>query len=492
MPAPARPLCAECRTHGWPPTRYSQPLSEDFPSHGDWLLKLIDLVWRTPDGVRLTLDPYQRELIRHVLEVYPEGHPRAGRLRYRQVIISLARQNGKSVIGSIFALYGLLREAGALVIGIASSSEQARIIYKRLMAAIDGDKRLRRRFARLTDTRGISSHDGGVYEIKPSKSAAVQGLDVSVGLADELHILPAALWTDMVNGSRARRNGIVIGYTTAGNDESELLIRLYSDAEDPNIGERFGFFIWEAPEARVPDDRHERRHYLLEANPAAADSRLDPEDILDDIETMPEHEIIRYVFNRFGASSSTFISAAAWQRCRRPSTATFPRQLPAWISIDRTPEWTWASIVASVQDDDGIVWTEVIASLERPDIDTLERLAVSIASNAATAGFIMDALSLGELADRLKARGYDVVKGQLSHATNAASRFYARIATRTLQHAGDPLLDQQIPRAVRKDVGESFRISRKDSTVEVDTAIATAYGVLAAETSTRHADIQVF
>ncbi|SJM66858.1 terminase large subunit domain-containing protein [Agrococcus casei] len=489
---PAKQLCEKCRSSGWPPTRHSPPLSEEFPSHGDWLLKLIDLVWRTPDGTRLNLDEYQRHLIRHVLEVYPADHARAGRLRYRQVVISLARQNGKSVIGSIFALYGLLREAGALVIGIASSSEQARIIYKRLMAAIDGDKRLRRRFARLTDTRGISSHDGGVYEIKPSKSAAVQGLDVSVGLADELHILPAALWTDMVNGSRARRNGIVIGYTTAGNDESELLLRLYEDTEDPNIGERFGYFIWEAPEVRVPDDRHTRRHYILEANPAAADGRLDAEDILDDIETMPEHEIVRYVFNRFGASSSTFITAAVWQRVRRPAGSKFPRHLPAWISIDRTPEWSWASIVASVQDDDGIIWTEVVASLERPDVDMLERVAHDLGTNYGPAGFIMDALSLGELADRLKGKGYNVIKGTLGHATNAATRFYARIATRTLQHAGDALLDVQIPRAVRKDVGESFRISRKDSSVEVDTTIATAYGVLAAETSTRHAEVQVF
>ena len=469
------------RSAGWPPTRYTPPLSPEFPSHGDWLLDLVALVYRTPDGQRLELDPWQKTLIRHMLEVYPEGHPRAGRLRYRQVFVSVARQNGKSVIGAVLALYGLVREAGALVIGIASSAEQARIIYKRLMAIIQGDTRLRSMFARLTDTRGISSHDGGVYEIKPAKSAAVQGLDVSVGLVDELHLTPPELWTDLVNGSKARRNGIVAGITTAGNDASELLKRLYAEFDDPHRSERFGGFIWEAPTATVPADRAALTAYALEANPSAADGRLDVLDILDDLKGMPEHEVIRYVFNRFTASASTFISLSDWRRCaRRPEHGDYPRHLPSWIAIDRTPEWTWASVVAAVQDDDGIVHTELIASVQNPDIDLLERLSVQIQQQAVVAGFIGDGLGLGELVDRLKARGFDTVRGSLSHATNAASRLYARIAQQQLIHAGDPLLDQQIPRAVRKDVGDGFRISRRDGTVAVDTTIATSMAVLAA------------
>lgn len=480
------------RSAGWPPTRYSAPLGPDFPTHGDWLLELVALVYRTPDGNRIDLDPWQKTLIRHMLEVYPEGHARAGRLRYRQVFVSVARQNGKSVIGAVLALYGLVREAGALVIGIASSAEQARIIYKRLMTVINGDSRLRSMFARLTDTRGISSHDGGVYEIKPSKSAAVQGLDISVGIADELHIMPPELWTDMVNGSKARRNGIVVGITTAGNDSSELLKRLYADFDDPGRSERFGGFIWEAPTATVPKDRATKVAYALEANPSAADGRLDVEDLVDDLQGMPEHEQVRYVFNRFTASASTFIALSDWRRCTRKPGEHYPRTLPSWIAIDRTPEWTWASIVAAVQDDQGNVWTEVVASVQNPDIDMLERIAVQLQQQAIVAGFIMDGLSLGELSDRLRGRGYEVTRGTLGHATNAASRLYARIAQQQIKHAGDPLLDRQIPRAVRKDVGEAFRISRRDSTVAVDTTIATSLAVLAAENGQRHAALQIF
>ncbi|MGW9346034.1 terminase large subunit domain-containing protein, partial [Streptomyces albidoflavus] len=178
----------------WPPARYSEPLSPDFPSDGDWLLKLVDLCWRNDDGSRMVLDQWQRDLIRAVLEVYPPGHPKAGKLRYREVFVSVGRQNGKSVIGSILAVYGLLRARGALVIGVASSADQARIVYGRLVALIRADKWLAKRFKKATDTRGIVSTNGSTYEIKASKSGAVQGLPVAVGIVDELHITKPELW----------------------------------------------------------------------------------------------------------------------------------------------------------------------------------------------------------------------------------------------------------------------------------------------------------
>src|SRR6218665_2962638 len=84
------------------PTRFSAPFGEGFPSHGDWLLRLVDKVWRLPDGSRIELDVWQRWLIRAILEIYPVGHPRAGELRYRQGLVSGRRENGKRSFGGGF------------------------------------------------------------------------------------------------------------------------------------------------------------------------------------------------------------------------------------------------------------------------------------------------------------------------------------------------------------------------------------------------------
>ena len=64
---------------------------------------------------------------------------------------------------------------------------------------------------------------------------------------------------------------------------------------------------------------------------------------------------------------------------------------------------------------------------------------------------------------------------------SASAMLYAKIAQRKLSHAGDDLLTIQIPRAVRKNVGESFRISRVDSAAGIDAVMATALGVFGAE-----------
>lgn len=472
----------------WLPARHSAPLAADFPSHGDWLLDLVDLVWTLPDGSTLVLDEWQRWLIRAALETYPEGHSRAGELRYRQVLISMGRQNGKSVLGAVFGLYGLIREAGALVIGVASSAEQARIIYTRLLSVVKGNAALSQRFERLTDTRGITSKDGGRYEIKASKSAAVQGLDLTVGLCDELHIMKPELWTDMVNGTRARRNGIVVGITTAGDENSELLKGLYAQVES-GPGERFGYFIWEAPDSLISDDDETFGQYLMAANPAAACGRLDLETVIGDVRGQPETDILRYAFNRFVAAQTVFISAESWLRCTRADGESMPTGRPVF-AIDRTPDWGFASIVAAVKDDRGIVHSEVVASVTRPDLEQLVSIAAQLAVHSPVA-FVMDSYSLGDLGKELKKRGLPAHMGTQADAINASARLYARIKAQTVRHAGDPLLSMQMPRTIRKNVGNNFRISRKDSSVEIDAVIATSLAVLVAETKT-DTPLQVF
>ena len=218
----------------WLPTNFTPPLSEDFPSDGPQLVGFVNIAWMTPetDTQNFHLDEWQEWLLNHVLERYPKDHPNpelAGRLRYRQVVISMGRQNGKSVLGAILGLYGLLLHVkGPLVIGIASSREQAEIIYTRTALVVNENPSLKRRFQRTTIHRGMKTADGrGNYEIKPANSASIQGLPLSLGLFDELHLSKSEQWSAMILGTAQRDNGIVVGITTAGDTDSLLLHDLY-------------------------------------------------------------------------------------------------------------------------------------------------------------------------------------------------------------------------------------------------------------------------
>jgi phage terminase large subunit-like protein len=473
----------------------TEPLSEDYPSEADWLLPIVELAWKSADDPNFTLDEWQRDLIRRMLETYPVGHEREGQLRYRQIVCSMGRQNGKSVIGAILGLFGLLREPGQLVIGIASSAEQARILYERTMHVIRANKSLAERFDKLTDTRGIRAKDGGKYEIKAARSGALQGLPLNIGLVDELHLLPSALWSDMVNGTAAKRNGIVVGITTAGDENSVLLKQLYEVGHKAITGdktvERFGFFLWEAPDGKVPVDDETLAEYLKAANPALAAGRIDMETVISDVRSMPEIDVVRYRLNRFVAGESIFITPSMWQACARPHGEIMPKtnERPVF-TIDRTPDWGYASVVAAMKDEDGITHTELVASIVKPTLEQLVHICLQL-SQYSPQTFGVEGYALRDLGQELKRRGLPVTILTSSDIVNASSLTYSLIAQKKIRHADDPLLAVQFPRTIRKNVGDSFRISRRDSSVEIDAVLATTYAIYLSQTRLEQS-LQVF
>lgn len=429
--------------------------------------------------------------------MYPAGHPRVGQLRYRSVVVSLARQSGKTELAAALGLIGLLRAPNQLVIGIASSAEQARIVYKRTMHAIAANPSLAKRFQALTETRGIRSKDGGVYELKAAKGAALQGLPVDLGVVDEVHLLKPDLWNALINGLGGRPNGLVVGITTAGSEDSELLADLYVSGRkaadgDPKL-ERFGFFLWEAPETRVPEDDETLLDWLAAASPALACGRLDGENILADVRTMPPGDIIRYRLNRFTESTEAFLPLSLWGACQRDFGAEFPKhktRRPVF-AIDRSPDWGYATITANIQDDGGIVHTEIVASFVRPTLEQLVAVCTSL-YRWSPSTFVMENFALKELAAELTKRGLPAVTLSNAEVFSASSMFYARVLQKRIRHAGDPLLSVQMPRTVRKQVGEGFRISRKDSSIEIDAAIATVIGAYWATRSASDTVMQLF
>ena len=472
----------------------TEPLSANYESEADWLLPIVEIAWRSADDPNFKLDEWQADLIRRMLEVYPAGHERAGELRYRQIVCSMGRQNGKSVIGAILGLFGLLRAPGQLVIGIASSAEQARILYERTMHVIRANPSLAARFDKLTDTRGIRAKDGGKYEIKAARSGALQGLPLNVGLCDELHIMPSALWSDMVNGTAAKTNGLVVGITTAGDENSELLKQLYEVGHKAIGGdktlERFGFFLWESPDAKVPDNDEELAEYLRAANPALAAGRLDMANVISDVRSMPEIDVVRYRLNRFVAGSSVFITPTMWQACARPTDTPMPTGERPVFAIDRSPDWGYASIAVAVKADDGNTYTELVASIVKPTVEQLVHLCLQL-SQYSPQTFGVEGYALRDLGNELKKRGLPVTILSSSDIVNASSLAYSLIAQRKIRHGSDPILSVQFPRTIRKNVGDSFRISRRDSSVEIDAVLATIQAVYLAQTRLQ-TSLQVF
>jgi len=463
----------------WLPTRYTPPLQENFPTSGQTVIGLAEAFICIPErnNEKLKLTDWQKWLINHVLERYPLDHSdpqKAGRLRYKQVVISIPRKNGKSLLGSLFALYGLIaHESGAEVISVASSADQANIVYRNVLNQILNSKYLKPRFKKATEGRGIYTADGtGRYIVMGNRATSAQGMHPSMVIFDELHVGKTDLWTAMALGSATRQDGIVIGITTAGDDQSELLNNLYARGEiaiagNPDL-ERFGFFCWEAPEGCKVDDRQA----LEQANPNLVEGILQWSNIQTEIATMPEVDARRYRLNQFVSSSNSWIPDGLWQGLGHGAV---DKSQPVCIAFDRTVSWDHASLVVAQKNDNGFV-TELVASLSRPDKKKVLEMCYQLASSH-QATFVIDGYLNAEIAFELKQRGINVLQMSLKDHVQASNMVFASIVNNKITHSHDQLVTQQIVNGVRKNVGDSWRLTRKDSITDMDCALATVMAI---------------
>jgi len=475
------------------PAVYSKPLSENFPTDGDQLLKLVNVAWRTPENPEgIQLDEWQEWLIRHVLERYPEGHPRAGELRYRQVCISLGRQNGKSLIAAIIGgLYGLLmhQQSGASVISLASSIDQARIIYNRVLFVIQSNPFLSKRFKKASESRGIVTADGtGRYDVKPAKEGALQGIPISLCLFDELHLAKQGMWSAAVLGTAQRKDGIVIGITTAGDQNSETLLELYKSGQAAAAGdeelERFGFFCWEAPKHAAVNDPDA----LRAANPSIAAGRLDIETVLSDIKTLPEHEARRYRLNQFiSGTAQSWIPSDTFRKCG--GKLSIPQE-GGVFSVDISRNWEHATI-AYANEVNGEQHTEIVQTFVSPNEMQLYNRLVELYEKYAPRAIALDDRTLPNLGKRLKLVGLPVWQLWTKEISAACSVVYSLFATGKAKHNNDPLLIAQSPKGIAKYTGETWLISRKDSLGEIDALMATLIAIYVSSRA-EHAQIGVF
>ncbi|MGD7734135.1 terminase large subunit domain-containing protein [Propionibacteriaceae bacterium G57] len=468
----------------WSPTSYTAPLTERFLSDGPRLAQLVERHYRTAEDGLITLDQWQRELFNHVLERYPLDWPVAelrGRLRYRQVVISLGRQNGKSLIGSAFALYGLLQHCkGPNVLGIATTVDKANIVYGRVKYAIDHAPPLKARL-KTSGTRGIKRRDGaGEYQVKPASDEGVQGEPVSLAIADELHIMRPIMWDSIVTGQRSMAEALVLGITTAGDEASVLLKRLYKDGlaavEEPAGDERFGFFLWEAPEGASLDNPDD----IKAANPAVACGRIPVERVQADEAKKPEVDVMRFTFNRFVKSATAWLPSDKW---RATATGGVPDAALAdgriVFAFARTPAWEHASVTAQTMRD-GILSTEVIASIARARRADLVSLGRHLAERFPNAAFTLEAATLSTVGKELRDAGLEVWMLSQSEMAQASAGAFAAIAGRRVSHAGDALLTDQMPHAKRKHtLNGGWRVVAGSH--DADAVLATVAGLHVAE-----------
>jgi phage terminase large subunit-like protein len=355
-------------------------------------------------------------------------------------------------------------------LSLASNTEQAMVIYSRVLQTIMGNPELKEMFKKTTERRGIVSADGlSRYDVRPAKESSLQGLRVDTVLADELHIWKKGMWTAVVQGTAASPDGIVIGITTAGDATSETLIDLYKQGErsvngDPAL-ERFGFFCWEAPEGSEIDG-----DAILASNPAVECGRIPLERVLGDLATIPEHEARRYRLNQFiSGVSESWLPMPVFHANAGHGIGDLTGSV---LSVSVNAKLDFGTIAAAKKNGDKIE-TELVASLVNPSENRLYDLLTTLYKKHGCSAIVIDGNSMPSLQKRLKNASYPLWQLWSKEVAAACSTTFALFQQGKIEHNNDPLLIAQMPRGVARYVGENWYLSRKASLGDIDSVLAT-------------------
>lgn len=173
-----------------------------------------------------------------------------GRRRYREIILIVAKKNGKSLIGSIVGLYLQVGdgEPGAEVYAVATKKDQAKIIWGEAKRMVNKSPELRRIIKPLVGEMDCVANES-VFKPLASDTDTLDGLNVHGALMDEVHQWRdgVALYDIIADGTTAREQPMVLITSTAGVVREDIYDNKYEYAEKVILG-------YDDPDAGIVDD----------------------------------------------------------------------------------------------------------------------------------------------------------------------------------------------------------------------------------------------
>jgi len=291
-----------------------------------------------------------------------------GTRRYRWAFITVAKKNGKTLLGAAIALLLLFAdgEPGAEIYSAAADRRQASLVFEDAKQMRLRSKALSRRstqYARSIWNPALSAR----YEVLSSDVPTKHGLNPHGILVDELHALPnAELFDTLAMGTAARRQPLVVMITTAGigSDTESLWWQQYDYAKkvlayragDTENGIRDDTFYAAIYEAAEKDDWRLEETWL-KANPSLGVSvKLDY--LRTECAKAERNRRYQATFRRLHCNQpqdtvETVIDMIKWDAITQPVDAIALRRQICYVGMDLSSKLDITALVAVFRADDG-------------------------------------------------------------------------------------------------------------------------------------------
>lgn len=496
------------------PRIYTPPLKENCDRKG----KLRDDRTHGHAAIRfakelldLTLYPWQEWLLVHALELVEDENGNDV-YRFRIVIVCAARQNGKTTVEIILALWHLFALGSRTIIGTAQDLSKADDTWKDVVAMAEADPT--GELGEFIDPAGIflghpksfTLTTGCEYRVASATRGGGRGFSGDFILIDELREHSNfESWSAVTNTMNARPRGQAWAFSNAGDATSVVLRRLRAQAHRdlgwPDGEQEFegvldemdeelvqmlaemehlkpGWFEWSAP----PSAKRNDLDALAQSNPSLnhSDVTLDcptTRTLLSALASNPAYEYETEVMCRWASMGvGGPFPEGSWEGTCSRVKATPESKKVVCVELSTKRNQTYVARMGLASDGNPVVGirydhpgTEWVVGALLADRDSTEKVVVRTEGGSSALEFYKKL--------KRELTGIPIVEMKSSDVDVAHQQLFNRLRDRTVWHLPHSGLDMAATSAVSAlKPGGSFRIDIKRSPSDV----APLYAVIGA------------
>ena len=237
------------------PRIYTPPLRELTPDTSLGF-EIIDFA---ENYLHVPLFPWEKWFLIHAFEVVDDDED-GWRFRFRIILLLVARQNGKTTLGCIIALYFLYVLEVGLVLGTSQDISNAEDTWQKAVEMAQEDERLARAIKHVWYTNGskrlqlIGNRD---YRVKASNRRAGRGKTANLVLLDELREHQTwEAWAALSKTGMAVKNALTLCMSNAG-DGTSVVLRHFRTITHARLGDPDGIVKALGDSELIPDESAE-------------------------------------------------------------------------------------------------------------------------------------------------------------------------------------------------------------------------------------------
>jgi hypothetical protein len=319
----------------------------------------------------VALLPWQRWWLIHALELLPDGT-----FRYRTIITLVARQQGKTWLLKILALWSMYLGIARMVLGSAQSLDIARESWQGAVEMTTDQPELAAEVSNIRQANGeqcLTLINGARYRITASTGKAGRGLSVDLLILDELREhRDWAAWAALSKTTMARPNALTVCISNAGDDKSVVLNQLRDAAmrgitagasDEVMEDDGLALFEWSAPEGCELSDPSG----WAQAMPGLGHGTITEAAVRSALATDSPAVFRTELLCQRVPTLDSAIDPAAWKACADRGGSLAPVRSRVALCVDVSPDYAHVTLVGGARLDDGRVRLQLIGYWSGPD-----------------------------------------------------------------------------------------------------------------------------